>query len=185
MDDNAIIDLFFERSERAIAELGAKYGRSSNALAMNILSNAQDAEECVNDAYFGVWNAIPPKKPDPLRAFLLRIVRNLAVKRYHRNTAARRDSRYDVALTELEETLSGVESLEDTLSARELGRLLDAFLDSLKAEDRYIFLRRYWYADAVSAVAESLGMRPNSVSVRLNRIRDRLRDYLIKEGYKI
>lgn len=185
MEDSQILDLFFERSEQAIAELGIKYGRGSRALAMNILANAQDAEECVNDAYLGCWNAIPPKRPDPLRAFLLKVVRNLAVKRYHRNTAARRDSRYDVALTELEETLTGLESLEDTLSARELGRLLDSFLDSLKAGDRYIFLRRYWYADAVGEIADKLGMRVNTVSVRLNRVRDRLRDYLTKEGYTI
>lgn len=184
MEDKEIIDLFFERSEQAIVELTRKYGGSSVKLAMNILANEQDAEECVNDAYFGIWNAIPPKRPDPLRAFVLKVVRNLAVKRYHRNTAEKRDSRYDVALTELEETLSGVEDPEDTLSARELGRLLDEFLDGIKAEDRYIFLRRYWYADAVNDIAERLSIRPNSVSVRLTRIRDRLRIYLTKEGYK-
>lgn len=185
MEDTKILDLFFERSEQAIRELETKYGRSSRTLAANILASDRDAEECVNDAYLGCWNTIPPKRPESLRAFLLRVVRNLAVKRYHRNTAARRDSRYDVALTELEETLSGFESLEDTLSARELGRLLDVFLDTLKAEDRYIFLRRYWYADAVGDIARRLGLRSNSVSVRLMRTRDRLKDYLVKEGYTV
>ena len=102
MDDSKIIDLFYERSEQAIIELSKKYGAVCTRVANNILNNRQDTEECVNDAYLGAWNTIPPHHPNPLLSYVCRIVRNLAVNRYHANTAAKRNSSYDVALDELE-----------------------------------------------------------------------------------
>ena len=106
MDDPAIIALFFDRSKQAIAELDRKYGKTCHSISYNILNNTQDAEECVNDAYLGTWNAIPPRRPNPLLTFLCKIVRNLSIMRYHANTAMKRNSSYDVALDELKDTLS-------------------------------------------------------------------------------
>ncbi|MGM9619138.1 MAG: RNA polymerase sigma factor [Oscillospiraceae bacterium] len=183
MQDQEILRLFFERSEQAIAELEKKYGTLCRRIASNILRSEQDAEECVSDAYLAVWNAIPPERPAPLSAYVCRIVRNLAVKRYHANTARKRNSFYDVALEELEECLSAPETAETALSARELTRLLDAFLDTLEERDRFLFVRRYWYADSVAALAADFGISENNASVRLSRLRGKLKSYLRKEGF--
>ena len=119
MDDKQIIRLFFERSEQAIAELSGKYGDLCFKIADNILNDPQDAEECVNDAYLGAWNSIPPQAPDPLRAYICRIVRNLALKKHRANSAAKRGSRFEVSLSELEDCLPD-NSFEEHLSAGEL-----------------------------------------------------------------
>lgn len=183
MEDSKIIALFFARSEQAITELTAKYGKLCNHIADNILHNPQDAEECVNDAYLGAWNTIPPQKPNPLQAYICRIVRNLAITKYHANTALKRNSHYDVALEELEHCLFAPETAESRLEAKELSHLLDRFLASLDSRSRVMFVRRYWYADSVADIAISFRMRPNSVSVQLSRIRAKLRKFLIQEGY--
>ena len=118
IDDEKIIDLFFERDQQAIQELNQKYGELFHALALRILSDRRDAEECVNDAYLGVWNAIPPQRPQVLSAYVCRIVRNLAWKADARNTAARRNSAYDVAMEELEGCLPASGTVERELEAR-------------------------------------------------------------------
>lgn len=121
-------------------------------MARNILKNPQDAEECVNDAYLGVWNTIPPQHPDPLLTYLCRIVRNRSIKRYHANTAQKRNSSYDVALDELTQCIPGHRDwVESTLSAQELTQLLDVFLAGLDPRNRMLFVRRYWYADDIPA----------------------------------
>ena len=183
IDDSKIIGLFYARSEQAIVELSQKYGSVCRRVAGNILSNPYDAEECVNDAYLGAWNTIPPQNPDPLLTYVCRIVRNLAIAKYHSITAQRRNSYYDVALGELEECLASSETVEDSLTAKELSAALDRFLDTLDKENHVIFVRRYWYSDSISEIAERMGMRRNNVSVHLSRTRDRLRKYLKKEGY--
>lgn len=185
MDDGRIIDLFFERSEQAIVELSRKYGPVCRKVAGNILGNELDAEECVNDAYLGVWNTIPPRRPEALLAYICRIVRNLSTTRYHANTAAKRNSFYDVALDELEECLPSAANVEKELSAKELSELLDRFLEDLDRENRIIFIRRYWYSDSVSEIAEVFHMSGNGVSARLSRIRTKLKKFLKKEGYDI
>ena len=182
MTDAEIIDLFFERSEQAIEELDKKHGGAVARVARNILGNAQDAEECVNDTYLGTWNAIPPHRPSPLRTFVCKIARNLATKKYHANTAEKRNSQYDLALDELEEVLSAGSSVEEALEAQELRAAINGFLDSLNDSDRFLFMRRYWYADPVQDIAEMTDSTSNSVTVRLFRIRKKLRLYLEKEG---
>lgn len=182
VNDRKIVDLFYARSEQAIIELSAKYGNVCSKVARNILNNSLDAEECVNDAYLGAWNSIPPQKPIPLLAYICRIVRNLSIKRYHKNTSIKRNSFYDAALDELEECIASAETVETALSARELTRLIDCFLDSLDADSRILFVRRYWYACSVAELAEQFNLKHNTVSVRLSRIRARLRSYLQKEG---
>lgn len=185
MEDSKIIGLFFARSEQAIAELSKKYGKLCMLVADNILGNSQDAEECVNDSYLGAWNTIPPQKPNPLQAYICKIVRNIAITRYHANTAVKRNSHYDVALEELEYCLFSPQTPEHTLQAKELSRLLDRFLSSLDIRSRVMFVRRYWYADSVADIAAAFKMRPNSVSVQLSRLRGKLQKFLIQEGYMI
>ncbi len=152
MDDQKIIELFCERSEQAIAELAKKYGSVCGRIAENILNNRQDAEECVNDAYLAVWNTVPPQEPDPLLSYVCRIVRNLAAKRYHANTAQKRNSAYDVALDEIEECFASSASVEEEFDARETAGMIDDFLGTLDRESRILFVRRYWEADSVFAL---------------------------------
>ena len=120
MDDSKIIELFYERSEQAIVELSKKYGDTCHKIAVNILKNDSDAEECVNDTYLGAWNTIPPQNPNPLLTYICRIVRNISIKRYHQNTAQKRNSYYDVALDELENCLPSATTVQDEVNANEL-----------------------------------------------------------------
>ena len=182
MTDTEIISLFFERSEQAITELAEKHGSAVRRVAWNILGNEQDTEECVNDTYLGVWNAIPPHEPSPLRTFVCKIARNLAVRKYHANTAKKRNSHYDVALDELEECLSESGSVDEELDAKILSEAINAFLSTLNYTDRFIFMRRYWYTDSLEDIAGMVGSTANSTAVRLYRLREKLRYYLIKEG---
>lgn len=182
MDDSKIIELFYERSEQAIVELSKKYGSVCTKVAENILNNRLDSEECVNDAYLGAWNTIPPQKPNPLLSYICRIVRNLAVKKYHSNTAAKRNSIYDVSLDELENCFPASDSTEDELSAKEIALIIDSFLETLDKENRIMFVRRYWYSDSITDLAKLFRTSNHNVSVRLSRTREKLKKYLIKEG---
>ena len=182
MTDTEIINLFFERSEQAIDELAKKHGNAVARVARNILGNEQDTEECVNDTYLGTWNAIPPHRPSPLRTFVCKIARNLATKKYHSNTAVIRNSQYDLALDDLEEILAGSNSVEEAYEEKELRAAINGFLATLNPSDRFLFMRRYWYSDPVKDIAKMAHSTTNSVTVRLFRIREKLRHYLVKEG---
>ena len=185
MEDVKIIDLFFGRSEQAIAALSEKYGDLCHKVSYNILRDELDAEECVNDAYLGVWNTIPPQNPNPLITYLCRIVRNLSVKRYHYNTAQKRNSYYDAALEELENCIPAATTVEAELEAKELALILDEFLDTLDQENRVMFMRRYWFSESVSDIASLFSMNSHTVTVKLSRIRDKLRNYLTERGVYI
>jgi len=182
LKDHQIIDLFFARSEQAITELIVKYGAAIKKVASNILKDQQDVEECANDTYLQVWNNIPPQRPQYLGAYSCRIARNVSLSRFHANTAAKRNSYYDVALEELEQTIPALSTVESEYDARELTAYLNRFLKSLSYDDRYLFLRRYWHADPVSRIAAAMGIKPHAASVRLFRIREKLQTYLQKEG---
>ena len=182
MEDKKIIKLLFARAESAITELAARFGKQLQRIAYNILGNPLDAEECTNDTYLALWNAIPPVSPYPLAPYVYRTGRNTALKRWHRDTAQKRDSRYDVSLEELNECLPGKDT-EQLVDARELGRTMNRFLDTNSKENRYIFIRRYWFGDSVGEIAKNLHLKENAVSVRLSRIRSSLKEYLKKEGY--
>lgn len=185
MEDSNIIELYFLRSEQAITETAEKYGAVTKKLAYNILHNLQDAEECVNDTYLVAWNTIPPQKPNPLLTYLCKILRNLAIKKYHSKTAAKRNSTYDVALDELENCFPSSYSVEDSFDADETARSINAFLKSLSPENRILFVRRYWHADSIEDLAELFSVSPHTVSVRLNRIREKLKKHLRKEGVSL
>lgn len=185
MEDTQIIQLLFQRSERALGELEEKYGKRLRTLAFQLLGSSQDAEECVNDAYLGAWNAIPPAQPDCLLGYLCKIVRNLAIKRRNRNGAEKRNGGYQVALQELEECLPGPGGVEAEAEAGELADLLERFLDTLSRENRVIFLRRYGFCDSYAQIARKVGLSEKTVSVRLTRLRRQMREYLAERGRMI
>lgn len=180
-DDEKIIELFFARSEEAIRELDQKYGRLCHRISNNILNNRLDAEECVNSAYQSVWDAIPPARPDSLQAWLCKIVRNLSLKQYRRKTAEKRNSVHEVAMEELTEYLPAPGTVESEVDAKELARLIEEFLDGLTAENRILFMLRYSFSDSCAAIAEKTGLSEKNVSVRLSRIRKKLKDFLIQK----
>lgn len=184
-DDAEILRLLFARSENALSLLTQKYGAISRRIASNILKDGRDAEECVQDAYLAVWNAVPPARPDPLLAYVCRIVRNLAIKRYHANAARKRNSFYDAALDELSGCLAANEGTEDAAGVHALTQSIERFLDDLPQQERILFVHRYWYGDSVQAAAKRLGITANNASVRLSRLRGKLRAQLGKEGYTI
>lgn len=185
MEDSKIVELFYERSEQAIIELSRKYDRLCKKIAKNILGNDLDAEECVNDAYLGVWNTIPPQNPNPLITYVCKIVRNTAVKKYYNNTAIKRNTSYDVSLDELENCFCELNTAEDECNLKLLSEEIDNFLNTLDRENRVIFVRRYWYADSITDIAERFSMSSHNVTTRLYRIRENLKKHLRKVGYDI
>lgn len=182
MDDPKILELLWHRTEGAIDALAAKFGRRLHTTAMNILGDSRDAEEAVNDTYLAIWDAIPPARPDPLCAYVYKVGRNSALKLLRSRTAQKRSSGYALSLEELAQVLPAG-TLEEQLDARALGQAIDQFLNTLDTNDRVLFLRRYWFGDSVSALAVQRYMTPGAVSVRLHRIRTKLKDYLYKEGF--
>ena len=182
LEDSQIIDLFFERSEQAIEELDMKYGSVVKKTASNLLRSRADAEECVNDTYLGVWNSIPPHRPAPLIAYVCRIARNLAVSRIRSDTAVKRGRGFDLVLEEMEDFIPSDVDLEADYEAKELLENIERFLSSLDYDDRFLFVRRYWYADSVKDIAAMMRVKENRVSVRLFRLREQLRKILQKEG---
>ena len=181
-EDGKIIEMFFERSEQGIQELDRKYGKICCSLSRNIVNDRQDAEECVNDAYLGAWNSIPPVRPDPLLAYILKIVRNISLNRYYRKGAAKRSSAYTIAMEEIEGSIADLNTVETELDARELARIVEGFLDTLTAENRAIFMRRYWFSDSYKDIARLTGLSEKNISVRLTRIREKMRQYLMERG---
>lgn len=185
MEDQQIIDLFWARSEAAIAQSEEKYGAYCRSIALRILTMQEDAEECLSDTWLAAWNAMPPQRPAVLRTFLGKLCRNLSVNRYLKNTAQKRGGgEVAIALEELKECGSG-DTVHQALEAEELTRLLDAFLRTLPEKECSLFLRRYWYLDSVETLARRFGLRHGAVKTRLSRTRGKLRDYLRKEGYAL
>lgn len=185
MEDKRIIELFFARSESAISQLSEKYGKLCAKIAHNILNDLSDAEECVNDTLLGVWNSIPPNRPDSLISYVCKVARNCALKRYEYNTAQKRNSHYDVALEELDECIAAPSGVEQEIDAMELTNDLNRFLAGLKKEDRVIFMRRYYFSDSYEQIASLTGLSVKNVSVRLTRIRASLKNQLKERGYEI
>ena len=180
MEDEKIIELFFKRSEQAIRELEKKYGKLCRKISHNILNNRQDEEECINDAYLGAWNAIPPARPSPLQAYLCKIVRNLSLKCFYKKRAAKRNSTCEAAIREIEACLPASGSVEADIEARELARIIESFINTLTVQNRVIFMRRYWFSDSYEDIAGRVGLTEKNVSVRLARIRRKLKQYLIE-----
>ncbi len=184
MTDPQIIDLYWSRSEQAIAETDKKYGRYCHYIAYNILSDHSDAEEIVNDTYLKTWNTIPPKRPDPLKGYVGKISNNLALNRYEeKHTAKRGGGQMPLIYEELSECVSGTES--DPGEIFTLQETLNKFLASLPEKTRNIFVRRYWYAAPVSEIAKEFHMTESHITVLMLRTRKKLKEYLIKEGFEL
>ena len=186
MDDQAIIDLYWAREERAIEETTQKYGGSCRSIAQNILGNRSDTEECLNDTWLQTWNSLPPQRPAILPVYLGTITRNLSLNRCRRANAQKRGRGVpELAYEELQESVPDGTTVEQQVNARELGRALDRFLRTLPQKDACIFLRRYWYMDPNVQIARRYGMTEGGVKTNLHRTRKKLKTYLQQEGYAL
>lgn len=184
MTDDKIIELFWNRSEDAIAETDAAYGRRLRGLSTRILQNPEDAEEMVNDTYMKTWDSIPKARPQYFYAYIAAICRHLSLNLLNWNQAEKRRAEI-VAITDEMELCIPDSSQENAIRGKEIGRVLDAFLDTLPKDSRIIFLRRYWFADSVADIAKRFDMTESKVKMQLLRTRSKLKDYLEKEGIQI
>ena len=185
MEDEKIVELYFERSEAAISETQTKYGRYCYAIAYNILYSNEDAEECVNDTYIRAWNTMPPQKPSKLSAFLGAITRNLSLDRYDRIKAKKRSDCTEIALEELGECIPYFDEYSQASNELALKEAIDGFLSTLKKETRIIFMRRYGYLCSVKDIAASFGLSESNVKVTLMRTRMKFKKYLEDHGLVI
>ncbi len=176
--DEKIVEMFFARSEHAIQELAKKYGKLCYHVSYNILNDRQDAEECVNEAYFGVWNSIPPIVPNSLQAYVSKIVRNISLNVYHAKKAAKRNSIYTIALEEIGVFVADPRTVETEMEVKELTHIIEEFLDTLTVENRVIFVRRYWFFESCKEIGKAVGLTEKNISVRLTRIRQNMKEYL-------
>lgn len=176
-----ITELLWQRSEAAFPAMAAAFGSRLQAMATNILDNRNTAEEVVNDTYLAIWNAIPPTRPINLSAFVHKTCKNIALNRL-RHESAKKRSGYEVSLDELAGCI-GSESLWEQIESKALSHAINDFLAELTQENRVIFLRRYWFGDSVKDIAEAMRMKETAVSVRLSRLRDKLKNHLTKEGF--
>ena len=180
-----IVQLYWDRDERAISATSEKYGGYCAAIAANILGDRADAEECVNDTYLRAWNAMPPHKPHVLSTFLGKIVRNLSLNRWRQNTAKKRGGMLPAVLDELAEVVSGAEDVERKVEEAALISVINDFLSQLSPEKRSMFICRYWRTDSVADIAARCGMTPGAVTMTLSRLRAALRKELLKRGFSI
>ncbi|MBR6801346.1 MAG: sigma-70 family RNA polymerase sigma factor [Eubacteriaceae bacterium] len=180
MQDIKILDLFFARSEEAIKQLKEKYGKPVLRMAYNILYDSLDAEECLNDSLLAVWNTIPPKRPDNLGAYFAKIARNISISKYRKKHAEKRNSVYDLSLEELSECIPSTENVERNIELKEITKLIEEYLDSISKENADIFVMRYFLCLSLKEISKRTGHSERNISVKLFRIRNSLREYLIK-----
>ena len=185
MEDGAIIELYWQRSERAIEETRVKYGAYCYQIAVNLLRSPEDAEETVSDTYHAAWNAMPPEKPNSLRAWLGKVVRNLSLVRWNREHRLRRSAGVTELLGELEDCLPAPDTVERRLEARELSEAIDGWLAGLDRTDRQLFLRRYWYGVPLNVLAMERNLSPARLAQKMLRLRQSLRKALEKEGISL
>lgn len=185
MDDIKIVELLFARSETALSQVSEQYGALIKKVAMNVLNNASDAEECVNDTYLALWNSIPPQRPHSLVSFICRLARNISINRFRYNTAEKRNSSYEVALEEVDYFLPAGESVEEELETKELAAALESFLDGLSKLDRVLFVSRHYLSESYRDISEKTGLSEKNVSVRLTRTRSKLKEYLLSKEIRV
>lgn len=186
MNDDDIIQLYWDRDDKAISATSEKYGYYCKAIAKNILNSEEDADECVNDTYLSAWHSMPTHRPEKLSAYLGKITRNLSFNRYKHDRAEKRGcGEITLVLDELSDCVSDTDSVEQTLDRRELAGEISLFLKGLPAQKRNIFVRRYWYADSIKEIADDNGMLNGTVSKILERIRKQLRTYLNERGFEL
>lgn len=181
MNDKDIVQLFFERSQQAITELSQKYGKLCFRIALNILKCNEDAEECENDTYLKAWNSIPPDTPMCLKAYVSRIVRNLALSKYRYNHRQMRDSHLQVYLSELQDCIPASQDVEASADDT-VNRAIRAFLSTQDMTARVLFIQRYFYMESISVLSKRFGLKESNISTKLNRTRIKLKQYLEREG---
>lgn len=184
MEDEKIIELYWVKDETAIRETDAAYGRKLQGLSRNILHSHEDAEETVNDTYLRTWQAIPPQRPRYFYAFLASICRHLSLNKLDWKAAAKRRAEVVSLTEEMAQCIPDREG-EELLEGKELGKLLNRFLEGLPKESRLIFLRRYWYVDTIAEIAQRYGITESKVKMQLSRTRSKLSAYLEKEGVSV
>ena len=183
--DEKIIDMYWERNPDAIQETNQKYGPMLRNVAYNILYDVQDCEECQNDTYLKIWNAIPDSRPPAFPAFIIRIIRQVAIKRYLEKTRKKRiPSQLTVSLEELE-SISGGSSVEEVCEAKELGRLITEYVKLLDERQRYIFIDHYYAAEPIEKTASELSISPRTVYNDIKKIKHGLKEYLEKNGVHV
>ena len=183
MEDDRIVNLYWQRDERAITETAAKYGKYLHGISYQILQNTEDADECVNDTYHDAWRSMPPHRPSVLSTFLGKITRRISIDLWRKNSAKKRGgSEIVLALDELEDCVAGTDDVEAEMEKRDLQRKLNAFLLGLPRLDRQVFMCRYWYMDSVSDIARQFACSESKIKSMLYRTRNKLRTVLKKEG---
>lgn len=182
MEDEEILALYLARSEDAIRETELKYGKLCQKISMGILNDRRDSEECLNDTWMVMWNTIPPKKPNPLKAYICRVVKNLSMKKYEYNHAKKRRSEYEASLDELEDCICSSKDVEKSIEKKELTDAVNRFLEKLPREKRILFLRRYWFMHSLKELAKDYHISEKAVSMRLMRTRENLKIFLEREG---
>ena len=181
-----IIDLYFNRNEKAVDETAKKYGNYCFTISKNILKNEGDAQECVNDTYLKAWNNIPPTKPSKLKVFLGRITRNLSLDRYKfSRTKKREGSEFELLLTELEECISSNLTVENEFDSNHVVEIINEWLLSQGAENRNLFVRRYWHAESIKDLVANYQMSESKVKSILFRMRKSLKNHLMEEGVEL
>jgi len=184
MEDNRIVDLYWQRNESAINETATKYGKYLHSITFHILSNDEDAEECVNDTYNDAWQSMPPHRPSILSTFLGKITRRISIDLWRKHSADKRGGgEVALALDELDECVSGNSNVENEIERQELQQKFNAFLMGLPRLERQVFMCRYWYMDSVSDIAKQFDYSESKVKSMLYRTRNKLRTMLEKEGY--
>lgn len=183
ISDEQIIELYWARNEIAIEKTDEKYGKFLFSVAYNVLRDENDCEECKNDAYLDIWNAIPPRRPAVFQSFIAQIIRRIAIDRYREKKAKKSvPSELTACIDDLFDSLQSPDSVDDALSAKELGRLISKFLARLPEKEHYIFMARYYFAEPVDAIAAALRMTPSGVYKQLTKIKGELRKYLKGNG---
>lgn len=184
MEDDQIVELYWERDESAIKESEIKYGTYCHNIAYNILNNNEDSEECVNDTWNKAWNSIPPHRPSNLKMFLAKITRNIAFNMFNTRKRPKHSSgEINLVLDELAECIAGESDVENEYMAKELGEVVERFVRELSKREANVFLRRYFFTEPVQVISERYGISENNVMVILSRTRRKLKKKLIKEGF--
>ena len=186
MDDGQIVELYWERDEKAIEETDFKYKKYLFSIAYNVIHDRLDSEECLNDTYLNAWNSMPPTKPNVLKAFLTTITRRIAIKRYHRKLRQNViPSEMTVSLSELENFVAGDGDAAADFDARRLGRVISDFIRALPERKQFIFMSRYYVADPIDTIASDLHLSRSTVNKELAAIRSSLKETLESEGYSL
>ena len=186
MDDVRIVEMLWQRDDGALSELKVKHERLILSVAQKVLKNREDSEECLNDTLLAAWNSIPPAKPKNLGAFLCKIARNLSLKKWRSKTAEKRGGKgFYCLVSELDECISDGKTVDEAVNEKQLAAIIDSFLRSLDADERDLFILRYFYFYSVTSLSEKFGFSKSKVKTQLYRTRQKLSIRLQKEGVMV